>query len=81
MLVAEPYRGYGIGQLLLEVVLDWAQETPYIETLMLEVQVRNSRAIHLYKKYGFHIDGTIENGAKSKDGDDLAVYRMCMPLG
>lgn len=50
MLVAEPYRGYGIGQLLLEVVLDWAQETPYIETLMLEVQVRNSRAIHLYKK-------------------------------
>ncbi|VTT06990.1 GNAT family N-acetyltransferase [Streptococcus dysgalactiae] len=81
MLVAEPYRGYGIGQLLLEVALDWAQETAYIETLMLEVQVRNSGAIHLYKKYGFHIDGTIENGAKSKDGDDLAVYRMCMPLG
>ncbi|MDW7797482.1 GNAT family N-acetyltransferase [Streptococcus canis] len=81
MLVAAPYRGYGIGQLLLEVALDWARENSYIHSLKLDVQVRNSRAIHLYEKYGFYIDGIRKNDVKSKDGDDLDVYHMYASLG
>lgn len=53
MLVAKTYRGYGIGQLLLEIALDWAEENPYIESLKLDVQVRNTKAIYLYKSMVF----------------------------
>ncbi|MGT2935202.1 N-acetyltransferase family protein [Streptococcus castoreus] len=76
MLVTKSYRGYGIGQLLLEVALDWAWENPYVMALQLEVQVRNSRAIHLYEKYGFRVENIQKKDVKSKEGDDLDVYRM-----
>ncbi|AKZ49941.1 TPA: GNAT family N-acetyltransferase [Streptococcus pyogenes] len=76
MLVAKTYRGYGIGQLLLEIALDWAEENPYIESLKLDVQVRNTKAIYLYKKYGFRIESMRKNDIKSKNGEDLDVYHM-----
>ncbi|VHG42941.1 acetyltransferase family protein [Streptococcus pyogenes] len=76
MLVAKTYRGYGIGQLLLEIALDWAEENPYIESLKFYVQVRNTKAIYLYKKYGFRIESMRKNDIKSKNGDDLDVYHM-----
>ncbi|SDX07720.1 GNAT family N-acetyltransferase [Streptococcus equinus] len=74
--VQEKYRGYGLGSLLMEVALDWACHTPVIRRLELTVQARNSRAVHLYKKFGFKIEATKERGAKTKDGEFLDVYLM-----
>ena len=74
--VQEKYWGYGFGSLLMEVALDWACHTPVIRRLELTVQARNSRAVHLYEKFGFKIEATKERGAKTKDGEFLDVYLM-----
>lgn len=74
--VQEKYWGYGLGSLLMEVALDWTCHTPVIRRLELTVQDRNSRAVHLYEKFGFKIEATKERGAKTKDGEFLDVYLM-----
>lgn len=74
--VQEKYWGYGLGSLLMEVALDWACHTPVIRRLELTVQAINSRAVHLYEKFGFKIEATKERGAKTKDGEFLDVYLM-----
>lgn len=60
----------------MEVALDWAEQTPMIRRLELTVQARNSRAVHLYEKFGFKIEAAKERGAKTKDGEFLDVYLM-----
>ncbi|WP_423216998.1 GNAT family N-acetyltransferase [Streptococcus equinus] len=74
--IRKKYWGYGLGSLLMEVALDWACHTPMIRRLELTVQARNSRAVHLYEKFGFKIEATKERGAKTKDGEFLDVYSM-----
>ncbi|AEZ61696.1 acetyltransferase, GNAT family [Streptococcus infantarius subsp. infantarius CJ18] len=74
--VQEKYWGYGLGSFLMEVALDWACHTPVIRRLELTVQDRNSRAVHLYEKFGFKIEATKERGTKTKDGEFLDVYLM-----
>ena len=74
--VKQAYWGYGLGSLLMEMALDWAKHTPMIHRLELTVQVRNSRAIHLYEKFGFRIDATTSRGVQTKDGEFLDVYLM-----
>ncbi|PHV59101.1 GNAT family N-acetyltransferase [Streptococcus macedonicus] len=72
----EKYWGYGLGSLLMEVALDWAEQMPMIRRLELTVQARNSRAVHLYEKFGFKIEAMKERSAKTKDGEFLDVYLM-----
>lgn len=74
--VSKPYWGYRIGQLLMETMIDWADHTPEISRLELTVQARNQRAVHLYQKFGFEIEGTKKRGAKTKNGEFLDVYLM-----
>lgn len=74
--VGRDYWGYGVGQLLLEAVVDWAEHTPEIRRLELTVQARNKRAIHIYEKFGFSVEGIKKRGAKSKNGEFLDVYAM-----
>ncbi|WP_373756513.1 GNAT family N-acetyltransferase [Streptococcus ferus] len=76
MLVAKDYWNQGIGQILLEEGIRWAEETASIRRLELTVQKRNSPAVHLYEKFGFEIEGTKQRGAKTKDGEFLDVYLM-----
>ena len=54
-LIAE-YWGYGIGSLLMETMLDFAQEVG-LRVLHLEVIADNLPAIGLYKKFDFQERG------------------------
>lgn len=74
--VQKEFQGYGIGSYLMEALLDWAEHTAVIRRLELDVQVRNERAVALYQKYGFTIEGTKKRGAKTKNGEFLDVYAM-----
>ena len=47
--VSKPYWGNGVGQFLMETMIDWADHTPAIRRLELTVQARNERAVHLYQ--------------------------------
>lgn len=50
--------GKHIGSQLMEKIIDFAKNTAKIEIISLEVRNDNSRAIALYKKFGFEKIGT-----------------------
>ena len=72
----EAYWNQGLGQILLEEGIEWAHSTGVLRKLVLNVQVRNKRAVHLYKKLGFEIEGCQARGACSAEGEFLDVYLM-----
>lgn len=74
--VAKKYWGYGLGQFLMEAAIDWAEHSGIIRRLELTVQKRNEKAVHIYEKFGFRVEGIKERGARTKDGEFLDVYLM-----
>jgi RimJ/RimL family protein N-acetyltransferase len=58
MSVSRAIRNRGVGSLLLEHVIHWAQKNPTVSRIELNVFVENDAAISLYSKYGFQIEGT-----------------------
>jgi RimJ/RimL family protein N-acetyltransferase len=50
------FRGIGIGKAMMDYMIGWAKEKGY-EKIMLSVFSTNQRAINLYKKFGFKIEG------------------------
>ncbi|WP_312813411.1 GNAT family N-acetyltransferase [Sedimentibacter sp.] len=57
--IFEDYCGKGIGSLLFQNIIDWATENN-VKRLELTVIKENVRAVNLYKKYGFNIEGIRE---------------------
>jgi len=55
--IKKKWRGYGIGKLLVQAMLDWAQENKLIRKISLFVFSTNKNAIRLYKKLGFRQEG------------------------
>lgn len=74
--VRKDYWGHGIGRILLEEVVEWAKSYGIIKRLELTVQVRNNRAVSLYQKMGFEIEGTQKWGARTDEGEWLDLYYM-----
>ena len=55
------WQNQGVGTLLLQNILDWAQESQILKTIWLEVYATNSSGIALYEKVGFRESGRIDN--------------------
>ena len=53
--IAEQFRGYGLGQLLLKYVMNYARHR--CEVMSLEVRVDNTVAQHVYQNLGFQYGG------------------------
>lgn len=53
------YRGLGLGKKLIEYTIDWARAHG-LEKISLDVFADNERAIQLYKKYGFRVEGRLK---------------------
>lgn len=60
--VARNERNRGLGSQLLTSALDWAAATGIVRRVELQVLTRNVRAIHLYRKFGFEVEGTKREG-------------------
>ena len=58
--VLKKESGKGIGTRLFEELIEWAKNNE-ISRLELTVMKHNERAINLYKKIGFEIEGTKKN--------------------
>lgn len=76
IIVKKAFWNQGLGQILLEEAVDWAENYSSLRRLELTVQVRNERAVHLYKKLGFEIEGLLRRGAYLAEGIFLDVYLM-----
>jgi putative acetyltransferase len=75
MFVRDDYQNQGIGSKLLDAILDLAENWLNLKRLELEVYTDNLRAIHLYEKYGFVIEGTLHKYA-FRDGNYVDAYTM-----
>lgn len=59
--VLKEHWGKGIASLLLKTLITWAKKEK-IKKINLEVFENNDRAIHLYEKFDFKLEGKIEDG-------------------
>jgi RimJ/RimL family protein N-acetyltransferase len=78
MSVAQPYRGEGIGALLLETVLkEAAAQLPHLRIIVLEVFSDNTLAIAMYHKFGFVAYGRLPEGVLHHQTyvDTVYMYR------
>ena len=71
----EDYHGRGIGSKLMAALLDLADNWLNLTRLELDVFCDNERAIALYKKFGFEIEGTKRKIA-FRDGEFTDGYAM-----
>ncbi len=75
MSVLKDYWGIGVGTCLVDFMLDWAVETDIIKKIELQVRVDNTRAIQLYKKMGFVVEGRLRKSIKI-DGEYFDTLYM-----
>lgn len=66
--VLKEYWGYGIGQNLLKESIYWADSNG-IKKITLNVLETNDKAIMLYKKYGFELEGILKKDKVLSDGN------------
>ncbi|MGE5508844.1 MAG: GNAT family N-acetyltransferase [Chitinophagales bacterium] len=55
--VHDDYQGRGIGKALIEAILDLADNYLNLRRVQLDVWATNERAIRLYERYGFVVEG------------------------
>lgn len=81
LFVHTDYQNMGVGTALLRTLLDLADNWLMLVRVELKVFADNERAIHLYEKLGFEVEGrmrmtTIRNGQYV---DDLKMARLRLP--
>jgi RimJ/RimL family protein N-acetyltransferase len=79
MSVERAWRGQGVGEALLNALMDWAKQNPVIEKVGLAVLSTNTRALGLYKKAGFIEEGRRPREIKmgpSEYVDEILMFRF-----
>jgi RimJ/RimL family protein N-acetyltransferase len=72
-------RSRGLGTLLLNRLIAWAQEVPQLEKINLRVISNNPRAMALYRKLGFLEEGRRVREIKYSDGsyaDEILMGKL-----
>jgi putative acetyltransferase len=67
-----------VGARLLAAGLDWARATGVVTRLELAVYAENARAIHLYEKFGFTVEGRRRRAVRHRARwvDDVLMARL-----
>ncbi|MED1091092.1 GNAT family N-acetyltransferase [Bacillus paramycoides] len=66
--ILKEFWGYGIGKNLLLQSINWADENE-MKKISLQVLETNKKAIQLYKKVGFEVEGVLKNDKRLSDGN------------
>ncbi|WP_088043139.1 GNAT family N-acetyltransferase [Bacillus sp. EAC] len=66
--VLKDFWGYGVGKNLLKESISWADSSE-IKKITLNVLETNDKAIELYKKLGFEIEGVLKKDKVLSDGN------------
>jgi len=77
--VRKEYWGLGAGGAMIDMLIKWAMETSVIHKIDLHVRVDNDRAIALYRKKGFALEGTLR-AEISIDGRFFDLHAMGLML-
>lgn len=74
--ILKEYRGQGIGKALMQTTLEKAQSSG-LTRVELTVREKNTRALALYQKFGFCVEGIKRNGVRM---DGVYENLICMGL-
>ncbi|MGR3763005.1 N-acetyltransferase family protein [Rossellomorea sp. NS-SX7] len=66
--VLKEFWGHGIGKNLLQESIEWA-DSNQIRKITLSVLETNEKAIQLYKKLGFEVEGILKDDKRLSDGN------------
>lgn len=80
IVVHQDYWEIGLGTILMEELIFWANEMSVLKRLQLEVQERNVRARKLYEKFGFQTEAVMERGLYVNE-KYLSVCLMSLLIG
>ncbi|MBV7391249.1 GNAT family N-acetyltransferase [Enterococcus alishanensis] len=61
IVVTEKFQSIGIGKEIIYQLLTWAKSNGVTTKIQLDTRVDNKKAVKLYKKFGFKIEGKLEN--------------------
>jgi RimJ/RimL family protein N-acetyltransferase len=75
MSVARKVWGRGVGAAMLDCLLTWARSNPAISKVNLRVRTDNQRAVALYERRGFVLEGTLRRELRVA-GVDYDVHCM-----
>lgn len=75
IVIHKDYWGIGLGSILMEELLDWAETSNQIMRIELKVQEQNDRARKLYEKFGFIEEALMKRGMKVNE-EFQSVYLM-----
>ncbi|TLS36924.1 GNAT family N-acetyltransferase [Pseudalkalibacillus caeni] len=73
--VLKDYWGYKMGEKLLAACIHWADSNE-IKKMTLSVLETNEKAIKLYKKYGFEVEGILKGDKVLSDGNYYGTIIM-----
>jgi len=79
LLVAEGWRGRGLGRAMIARLIAWAEQHPGLERIELHVHADNAQARALYTAMGFVEEGLRRKAIKYEDGrymDDVLMARF-----
>ena len=63
IVVARKYQGQGIGTELIRQLIQWANGNGVTKRLSLDTRADNVKAVELYMKFGFIVEGCRKNAA------------------
>ena len=75
MVVHDDFQDKGVGTRLLQAALDLADNWLNLKRVELQVFTDNDRAVHLYEKFGFIIEGT-HKADTFREGEYVDTYSM-----
>ena len=80
MMVADEWRGRGVGSALLSASIDWAR-TKGAHKVALQMWPHNERALALYEKFGFEVEGRLRRHYPRRNGEiwDAVVMGLLLP--
>lgn len=73
--VHDGWQGKGVGSALVETVINLADNWLNLSRLELDVYADNEAAVHIYRKYGFEVEGT-QRCFAFRGGKYVDAYRM-----
>ncbi|MDR6121295.1 ribosomal protein S18 acetylase RimI-like enzyme [Bacillus sp. SLBN-46] len=74
--VLKDFWGYGIGKNLMKETISWADANGIKKIVLAGVVETNEKAIELYKRLGFEIEGLMKNDRILSDGKYYNTYML-----